>query len=93
MISVVEGEPRWEAVRESIQTRGVKKVMFIPLMFVAGDHMLNDVMGEDAEDGEASWKMQLPGVEIDGAEKGLGFNLKIIDIYLQHLDEARRTIL
>jgi sirohydrochlorin cobaltochelatase len=92
LISVVEGEPPWEAARESIQKSGVKKVKFIPLMFVAGDHMLNDVMGEDSEDGEASWKMQLPGVEIDGTEKGLGFNLKIIDIYLQHLDEARRTI-
>ena len=92
LISVVEGEPPWEAVRESIQKSDVKKVKFIPLMFVAGDHMLNDVMGEDSEDGEASWKMQLPGVEIDGTEKGLGFNLKIIDIYLQHLYEARRTI-
>jgi sirohydrochlorin cobaltochelatase len=92
LISVVEGQPPWEAVRESIQKSGVKKVKFIPLMFVAGDHMLNDVMGEDSEDEEASWKMQLPGVEIDGTEKGLGFNLNIIDIYLQHLEAARRTI-
>ena len=92
LISVVEGQPPWEAVRELIQMSGVKKVKFIPLMFVAGDHMLNDVMGEDSEDGEASWKMQLPGVEIDGTEKGLGFNLKIIDRYLQHLEAARKTI-
>lgn len=92
LISVVEGEPRWEAVRESIKKSGAKKVKFIPLMFVAGDHMLNDVMGEDSEDGEASWKMQLPGVEVDGKEKGLGFNLKVIDIYLQHLEKARRAL-
>ena len=92
LISVVEGEPAWQAARESIQKSRVKKVKFIPLMFVAGDHMLNDVMGEDSEDGKESWKMQLPGVEIDGTEKGLGFNPNIIDIYLQHLEEARRTI-
>ncbi len=92
LISVVEGEPAWQTARESIQKSGVKKVKFIPLMFVAGDHMLNDVMGDDSEDGEASWKVQLPGFEIDGAEKGLGFNPNIIDIYLQHLEEARRTI-
>ena len=91
-ISVVEGEPSWETARETIQKRGFKQVKFIPLMFVAGDHMLNDVLGENSEDGEASWKMQLPGVEIDGTEKGLGFNLNIIDIYLQHLEDARRTI-
>jgi hypothetical protein len=36
--------------------------------------------------------MQLPGVEVDGKEKGLGFNLKIIDIYLQHLEKARRAL-
>ena len=89
----MEGEPAWQAARESIQKSGVKKVKFIPLMFVAGDHMLNDVMGDDSEVGEASWKLQLPGIEIDGTEKGLGFNPNIIDIYLQHLEEARRTIL
>ena len=92
LISVVEGEPAWQAARESIQKSGFKKVKFIPLMFVAGDHMLNDVMGDDSEDSEASWKLQLPGIEIDGTEKGLGFNPNIIDIYLQHLEEARRTI-
>jgi sirohydrochlorin cobaltochelatase len=92
LISVVEGEPSWEAARESIQKSGVKKVKFIPLMFVAGDHMLNDVMGENSEDGAASWNMQLPKVTVDGTEKGIGFNLKIIDIYLQHLEEARSTI-
>jgi sirohydrochlorin cobaltochelatase len=92
LISVVEGEPSWEAARESIQKSGVKKVKFIPLMFVAGDHMLNDVMGEDSEDGESSWKMQLQGIEIDASEKGLGFNKRIIDIYLQHLEEAHNYL-
>jgi sirohydrochlorin cobaltochelatase len=92
LISVVEGEPSWETAREVILKRGIKKIRFIPLMFVAGDHMLNDVLGEESEDDELSWKMQLPGVEIDGTEKGLGFNLNIIDIYLQHLEAARRTI-
>jgi sirohydrochlorin cobaltochelatase len=92
LLCVVEGEPSWETARDAIVKRGVKKVKFIPLMFVAGDHMLNDVLGEDLADGEQSWKMQLPGIEIDGTEKGLGFNLNIIDIYLQHLEDARRTI-
>jgi sirohydrochlorin cobaltochelatase len=92
LISVVEGEPPWKDARETIQKSGVNKVKFIPLMFVAGDHMLNEVMGEDSEDGEASWKMQLQGIEVDASEKGLGFNKKIINIYLQHLEEAHSYI-
>ena len=35
---------------------------------------------------------QLAGLEIDGSEKGLGFNEKISAIYLEHLDEAYRNL-
>jgi sirohydrochlorin cobaltochelatase len=92
-ISVVEGEPGWNTVVASIHASGLKKVKFIPLMFVAGDHMVNDVMGDGTAVEEASWKSQLDGFEIDGTEKGLGFNTKILDIYLEHLEAARHSLL
>lgn len=92
-ISVVEGEPGWNTVVESIHASGLKKVKFIPLMFVAGDHMLNDVMGDSVAEEEVSWRSQLDGFEIDGTEKGLGFNTKILDIYLEHLEAARHSLL
>jgi sirohydrochlorin cobaltochelatase len=86
-VSVVEGEPSWEAARAALLRSGVKKVKFIPLMFVAGEHMLNDVLGAGS-DAEPSWQSQLAGLDVDGAEKGLGFNEKIAAIYFDRLDEA-----
>lgn len=37
----------------------VKKVRFIPFMYVAGDHIMNDVMGEDGTSWNESWKAQM----------------------------------
>jgi sirohydrochlorin cobaltochelatase len=86
-ISVVEGEPSWEAARTELLRSGIKKVKFIPLMFVAGEHIMNDVLGDGSGD-EPSWQSQLAGLQIDGSEKGLGFNKKILDLYFAHMQEA-----
>ncbi len=92
-ISVVEGEPGWQTVLASIRAGRLQKIKFIPLMFVAGDHMVSDVLGANAEGEAASWSSQLAGYEIDGTEKGLGFNTGILDIYLEHLRIARNQLL
>jgi sirohydrochlorin cobaltochelatase len=86
-VSVVEGEPSWEAARAALQRSAAKTVKFIPLMFVAGEHIMNDVLGAGSED-EPSWQSQLAGLEIDGSEKGLGFNEKIVAMYLAHMKAA-----
>jgi sirohydrochlorin cobaltochelatase len=91
-VSVVEGEPSWDDACAAIKRSSIKRVKFIPLMFVAGDHIVHDVLGDTADDGELSWKMQLAGYELDGSEQGLGFNKKIVDIYLQHVNDALRKI-
>lgn len=90
-VSVVEGEPSWEAARAALVRSAVKKVKFIPLMFVAGEHMLNDVLGAGSDD-EPSWRSQLAGLDIDGAEKGLGFNEKIVALYLANMKTALEKI-
>jgi sirohydrochlorin cobaltochelatase len=87
-VSVVEGEPSWEAARAALQRSAAKTVKFIPLMFVAGEHIMNDVLGAGTNDEESSWRSQLAGLEIDGAEKGLGFNEKIVAMYLAHMKAA-----
>jgi sirohydrochlorin cobaltochelatase len=91
-VSVVEGEPPWETARAALRSGAVQKVKFIPLMFVAGEHIMNDVLGEAPGEEEPSWRMQLAGFDIDGSEKGLGFNEKISAIYLEHLDAAYRNL-
>jgi len=85
-LCMVEGEPSWELLCGSIQSRRLKRLKFIPLMFVAGEHMLSDVLGDQ----ESSWVRQLPGWEIDGTERGLGWNEEIADIYMDHAAEAMK---
>jgi sirohydrochlorin cobaltochelatase len=57
-------------------------------MFVAGEHIMNDVLSNYKD----SWKTQLEGFEIDGSEKGLGFNEKILEIYFDHLKDAMEKL-
>ncbi len=76
-----------------------KRVRFIPLMYVAGDHIMNDIMGEDEEADEPSWKTQLEkaGLKTDvkmvkqGKEsyyKGLGFFSGVNEIFINEIKRA-----
>ena len=60
-----------------------KHVHFIPLMMVAGDHILNDVLGDEPD----SWKNQLGATSCTCSDP-LGFNDGIITIFLDHLAQA-----
>lgn len=86
-LSMVEGEPSWEVALDVIRRRSVKKVRFVPLMFVAGDHMVNDVLGEID-----SWAAQLAGYTVEAQTKGLGFNERVVQIYCEHLQEALNRV-
>ncbi len=83
LLSMVEGEPSWDAALEAIGRRSVKKVRFVPLMFVAGEHMANDVLGATG-----SWAAQLADLAIEAQTKGLGFNERVVEIYCEHLQDA-----
>ncbi|WP_169714807.1 sirohydrochlorin cobaltochelatase [Spirochaeta cellobiosiphila] len=54
-VAVMEGNPEFEEVKEVAQKNDFKAVRFIAFMLTYGDHMSNDVMGEE----EDSWKNQL----------------------------------
>ncbi len=83
-LCMVEGIPSWDATRKKLKKSKGCKIKFIPLMFVAGEHMKHDVLGKHKD----SWMMQLEGYQIDSSSEGVGFNDKILDIYFDHLDEA-----
>ena len=61
-----------------LKASGVKKVMLIPFMFVAGDHANNDIAGD--------WKKELEdnGYEVSILMEGLGQNPDIQDIFIEH---------
>jgi len=85
-LSMVEGAPSWDMVRQQIDTSGIKKIKFIPFMLVAGEHMQRDVLG----DHETSWASSLNGYEISAETPGLGFNEQILEIYFDHIHDAIR---
>ncbi len=96
-IGSVEGiQTRTEALKRAKHCKG-RKIKFIPFMFVAGDHIMNDIMGQEPdEDGGLSWalEMQKAGFDVDismvryrGKEyyKGLGFYPEINRIFIKSI--------
>ena len=95
----IEGVPdRYDALRR-VKAYPGRHVRIIPLMLVAGDHVMNDIMGDKQGEGRSSWAMELraagkavdcPKVEVDGKEyyKGLGFNEVVARIIIEHIGQA-----
>ena len=81
-LACVEGPPGFEGVAENVAASSVSKVRFIPLMLTYGDHITNDVMGDEPD----SWKTQL-GIEASCAD-GMGANADIMEIYLKSIEHV-----
>lgn len=62
-------------------------VKFVPLMIVAGDHIMNDVMGEEDD----SWKQIIMAQKTESAQS-LGWNDAILNIYFSHMDKAIQSL-
>ncbi len=96
----VEGVPdRKDALDRAKAYKG-KKVRIIPFMLVAGDHVMNDIMGRQSHnEGEISWAVELekagkevscPEITVDGQRlyKGLGFYPITNKIIIEHIKQA-----
>jgi sirohydrochlorin cobaltochelatase len=85
-IGLVEGLPDLEAVIDELKDKKVKKVILKPLMYVAGDHAVNDM----ASDEEDSWKTLLTeaGFKVQTVLEGLGEKPEVRAIFINHLEEA-----
>lgn len=99
---------------EGVLTRGealaaakaypVKRVRLIPFMYVAGDHIMNDIMGREADDeGVPSWAMELEqaGLAVDTVHtdyqgqryfKGLGFYGSINHMFIEQLLDSLKRL-
>ncbi len=97
LLGMVEGLIPPEETLAAARAHPGERVRFIPFMVVAGDHIMNDVMGED---GERSWRSELeaagkrvdvPTVRYGGQElyRGLGF---LAETAFVLLDEIRRAM-
>jgi len=82
VVASVEGTPGTSGLDE-VRKRKPSRINFIPLMIVAGDHIINDVLGDDRE----SWKNIIQATHTT-CSKPLGWNEDILDIYFEHLDQT-----
>lgn len=88
VVASVEGQPGTGPLAKARALSGAfGSVRFLPLMVVAGDHIMNDVMGDDAD----SWKNQV-GAAHSECSASLGWNDAILSIYFAHLDRAMASL-
>ena len=86
-LGTVEGKPTKEGAFEAVKKANPASVVLMPFMFVAGEHVAKDMLGDDPE----SWKSELlkqKAYRIQGITKGLGYQDGIVNIYLDHLAQA-----
>ncbi|MEW6387166.1 MAG: sirohydrochlorin cobaltochelatase [Thermodesulfobacteriota bacterium] len=90
-MGTIEGKPTRQEVMEAVKKSGVATVVLMPFMFVAGEHVANDILGDDPE----SWKSQLlkqKAYNIKEVTKGLGYQEGIVKIFLDHLAQALESL-
>jgi sirohydrochlorin cobaltochelatase len=88
----IEGQPPMKPALAAIKKSPATKVTIVPLLFVAGEHFINDIMG----DKEGSIKSELLAAkpyEIQAVDQGLGYNDGIIQVYQEHLAAALDTFI
>ncbi len=80
-----------------------KRVRFVPFMYVAGDHIMNDIMGEEEDPEEPSWntEMERAGFETDVTTvtydgqtyyKGLGFYPEVNEVFIKEIRRALKRL-
>lgn len=64
----------------------IKKIILMPFLLVAGNHVVHDMNGEQ----ESSWKniLEKAGYQVEVYLHGLGENLALQDIYVQHIKDV-----
>lgn len=78
-VGTIEGYPAFDDMLNQLKTSGLKQVVLIPFLFVAGEHAKNNIAGD--------WKeaLEKEGFQVRVEMKGLGEYPGIQDIYLSRL--------
>ena len=84
-VGTVKGYPNFTSVLNKIKKRGIKKVLLMPLMLVAGNHAINDMTSEK----DNSWKSMLEAerIEVKLWSKGLGEVDEFAQLYIDRVDD------
>lgn len=84
-VGTVEGYPSFDNVLKRLKKKNIKEILLMPLMVVAGDHVINDM----ASDEEDSWKslFEAEGIKVNLYMKGLGEIDSFNDLYMNRVDD------
>ena len=85
-VGTVEATPSLDDVIAAVKAGGYKKVVLRPLMIVAGDHVNNDMAGD--EDGSWKTEFEKAGFEVTTVVEGLGSVQAIQDLFVAHAQAA-----
>ena len=88
-MATIEGASSMDETVADVLRSGVRHVLLIPLMLVAGVHLQEDIAGDDG-----SWKQAFleAGLSVTVGSKGLGRHPAVIDIFIRHIRDALATI-
>ncbi len=83
VVGAVESYPEIESVITRLENECVNKVYLMPLMLVAGNHVINDMASDEPD----SWKtlIQNAGIQAEPIVQGLGENPLIRKMFVDHL--------
>ncbi len=90
-MAAVEGKPAAKEAFAAVRRANPDTVVLMPFMFVAGEHVQNDLLGPEPD----SWKSQLlkqKPYRIEGITRGLGYVDGIVEIFLDHLAQALKEL-
>ena len=81
-VATIEGYPTQDTAVAQIKTMKGRKVILVPLLFVAGDHANNDISVE--------WKeaLEKEGLTVDVRLEGLGEVPEIQNLYIEKIKEV-----
>ena len=84
-VGTVEGYPSFDNVLKRLKKKNIEEILLMPLMVVAGDHVINDM----ASDEEDSWKslFEAEGIKVNLYMKGLGEIDSFNDLYMNRVDD------
>ncbi len=90
-LGTVRSYPGIDVILKKVTDVGIKKVVLLPFLFVAGAHVRRDMIGDTPD----SWRSQLEqhGLEVTAVMKGLGEYEEIQMLYCSHFQEAEKKIL
>ncbi len=88
-LGTVEAYPSMQSLLRMVKEYQPKRVVLAPFMIVAGDHVRNDMAGEDPD----SWMCQFQeyGFEVEPVLKGLGEYPLVRQMFVDHVANALKN--